>query len=300
MKCVIATITGVFAFMIFIFSGRSRRRQATSFVSILNCMAFSLSLAILLVSTATAETVQFPTASSSQSINVTSDLYRPGGSGSFPAVIVLHTCGGLGLKERQYGSSLRSEGYVVVVPDSFSSRGNKGKGYRCVQGNFENHVNDSVSDAIGAVTYLRSLTYVRGDRIAIMGMSLGATAALALPPETIDQGVRAAISYYPVCQTPAGRDFFKESKIPLLLLLGELDNWSPTAACVAKAQELQKSGRIVEWIAYPGTHHGFDNQNYVSATNDNRGRTMQYNKTATDDSWNRFKDFLNKHLGKEP
>lgn len=133
-----------------------------------------------------------------------------------------------------------------------------------------------------------------------MGMSLGATAALVLPPETINQGVRAAISYYPVCQTPDGRHFFKESKIPLLLLMGEVDNWSPTAACVAKALESQKSGRMVEWMVYPGAHHGFDNTNARSPITDGRNRTIQYDQNAADDSWNRFKAFLNKQLEKEP
>jgi dienelactone hydrolase len=278
----------------------STRLQPTSYMTNLQRTLFALSLVVSLDSTVTAQTVQFNTAPSSQNINVTADFYRPSGNGPFNAVILLHTCGGVGKKEGQYATALRSEGYVVVVPDSFASRGNRRKGYRCTPGNYENHVSDSISDALGAAIYLRSLPFVRGDRIAVMGMSLGGTATLALPPEAMDQGIRAAISYYPPCVQPDGKHFFKESKIPLLLLLGELDNWSPTAACVAKAEEIQKSGRIVEWMVYRGTHHGFDNQDYYTAVNDNRGRTMQYNQTAADDSWNRFKTFLTKHLEKEP
>ena len=279
---------------------RSKRQQPRSYLTILDRTLFTIILAVFLAGTATAQTVQFRTASPSQNVNVTADFYRPSGSGPFPAVVILHTCGGVGVKESQYASSLRSEGYVVVVPDSFASRGNRKKSNRCTPGNYENHVSDSVSDALGAAAYLRSLPFVRGDRIAVMGMSLGGTAVLALPPEAIDQGIRAAISYYPPCVQPDGKHFFNESKIPLLLLLAELDNWSPTTACVAKAQESQKSGRIVEWMVYPGAHHGFDNQAYYSAVNDNRGRTMQFNQSATDDSWNRFKTYLNKHIAKEP
>jgi len=279
---------------------RSRRRRPTSYIPILDRTLFTFSLAALLAGTATAETVQFPSASPSQNVNVTADFYRPSGDGPFPAIVVLHTCGGVGKKEGQYAYSLRSEGYAVVVPDSFGSRGNRRPGYKCTPGNYEKHVSDSISDTLGAVIYLRSLPFVRGNRIAVMGMSLGGTATLALPAEAMDQGIRAAISYYPPCVQPDGKHFFNESKIPLLLLLAELDNWSPTPACVAKAQETQKSGRIVEWMVYPGAHHGFDNQAYYSAVNDNRGRTMQYNQSATDDSWNRLKAFLTKHLGKEP
>jgi len=255
---------------------------------------------VSLASTTAAQTVKFPAVSSSQNINVTAEFYRPSGNGPFNAVVLLHTCGGVGKKEAQYATALRGEGYVVVVPDSFASRGNKRKGNRCTPGNYDNHVSDSVSDAIGAAVYLRSLPYVRGDRIAVMGMSLGGTATLGLPPEAMDQGIRAAVAYYPPCVQPDGKHFFKESKIPLLLLLGELDNWSPTTACVAKAEEMKNSGRIVEWTIYPGTHHGFDNQDYYFAVNDNRGRTMHYSQTASDDSWNRFKTFLTKNLGKAP
>jgi dienelactone hydrolase len=134
----------------------------------------TLGFVVTLASTTGAQTVQFPTASSSQSINITAELYRPSGNGPFNAVILLHTCGGVGKKEGQYATALRGEGYVVVVPDSFASRGNRRKGNRCTSGNYDNHVSDSVSDAIGAAIYLRSLPYVRGDRIAVMGMSLGA------------------------------------------------------------------------------------------------------------------------------
>jgi dienelactone hydrolase len=247
---------------------------------------------------ALAQSVKFKSAS--QDVDVIADLYRPAGDGPFSAVILLHTCGGVGKKEPQYAMSLRSEGYLTVVPDSFASRGNKGKGNRCTPGNYENHVSDSVSDSIGAAAYLRSLPFVRRDRIAVIGMSLGGTATLALPGNATEQGIRAAISYYPPCVLPDGKHFFKESRIPLLLFLGELDNWSPTAKCVAKAEEIQRSGRIVEWMVYSGTHHGFDNQDYYFAVNDSRGRTMQHNQSAADDSWKRLKLFLTKHLDKEP
>ena len=256
---------------------RGRRCRIRSNITLLHRTLLTFALTVLLIGTGMAQTVQFRTASPSQNVNVAANFYRPGGNGPFPAVIVLHTCGGVDVKESQYGSSLRSEGFVVVVPDTFASRGNRRKGNKCTPGNYENHVSDSVSDALGAAAYLRSLPFVRDDRIAVMGMSLGGTAVLALPPEAMDQGIRVAIAYYPPCVQPDGKHFFNESKIPLLLFLAELDNWSATPACIAKAQEIEKSGRALELVVYPGAHHGFDNQTYAFAVNDNRGRTMQFN-----------------------
>lgn len=274
---------------------RESRRTLSPFMTTL-----AMGICLFVVSTASAQSVQFRTGLPLQEVTVRAEMFRPSGNGPFPAVIILHTCGGVGIKESQYGRGLRDEGYVVVVPDSFASRGNTRKGYRCVSGNYDTHVRDSVSDALGAAAYLGSQPFVRRDRVAIMGMSLGGTAVLSLPPESSDHGIRAGISFYPPCVLPDGKHFFTESRIPLLLLLGDLDNWSSTPDCVRKAQEIQKSGRTLDWIVYPKTHHGFDNQTYRSASNDGRGRTMEFNQKAADDSWERSNAFLAKHLGKEP
>ena len=57
-------------------------------------------------------------------------LYRPDGPGPFPAVVALHDCGGL--KQRPnteaqlysiWANKLVADGFVVLFPDSFESRG---------------------------------------------------------------------------------------------------------------------------------------------------------------------------------
>lgn len=55
-------------------------------------------------------------------------LYRPKGTGPSPAVVLLHTCGGLGQHVFDWASRLTSAGYVSVVIDSFTPRG---AGYVC-------------------------------------------------------------------------------------------------------------------------------------------------------------------------
>ena len=143
---------------------------------------------------------------------------------------------------------------------------------------------------------MSELAFVRGDRIAVIGFSLGVTSALSLPPESTERGIRAGISYYPMCELPNGRHFFTDTRLPLLFLLGELDNWSPTSACVKKGEDLRKSGRAVEWTVYPRAHHGFDNPTYIQSRTDERNRTMQYDQNAAADSWKRLLAFLNQHL----
>jgi dienelactone hydrolase len=57
-------------------------------------------------------------------------LYRPTGSGPFPAVVALHGCAGLfeksgALSPRHvdWAERLAARGFIVLLPDSFGSRG---------------------------------------------------------------------------------------------------------------------------------------------------------------------------------
>ena len=58
-------------------------------------------------------------------IDIQAELYLPQGRGeSCPAVVVSEGLGGLQeRRERHYGRMLSNEGYVVLVIDSFASRG---------------------------------------------------------------------------------------------------------------------------------------------------------------------------------
>ena len=62
--------------------------------------------------------------------NITGYLYKPQGAGPFPAVIAMHGCDGLVGQDGKvsplygtWGEVLSKEGYVVLLPDSFGSRG---------------------------------------------------------------------------------------------------------------------------------------------------------------------------------
>ncbi len=62
--------------------------------------------------------------------NITGYLYKPDGPGPFPAVIGLHGCNGLVDQDGKviplygaWGERLSKAGYLVLLPDSFGSRG---------------------------------------------------------------------------------------------------------------------------------------------------------------------------------
>ena len=54
-------------------------------------------------------------------------LYKPEGDGPFPAIVMLHDCSGLGPHSSgapaRWAQLLATQGYVVIMPDSFAPRG---------------------------------------------------------------------------------------------------------------------------------------------------------------------------------
>jgi len=49
-------------------------------------------------------------------------LYLPPGNGPVPAVVLLHTCAGVGSHVVQWAQALRAAGYAALVLDSFTPR----------------------------------------------------------------------------------------------------------------------------------------------------------------------------------
>ena len=224
-------------------------------------------------------------------------LLRPGGPGPFPAAIMLHGCGGPDPREQMWAERLREWGYLTLRVNSFKARSLKRV---CGGGVFES--GERVPDVLAALAYLRTLPEVRGDRIAVMGWSHGAGAALAAltaAPADPEQGFRAAIAFYPGCRQLKPWS----TKTPALLLLGELDDWTSAGPCQALAAREARAGLEVSAVTYPGAYHNFDNlllgpkKRRAADALGGRGATLQYNPAAADDSLVRVRIFLARHLG---
>jgi len=183
-------------------------------------------------------------------------LSKPVGDGPFPAIVYLHGCGGLSEATRnRVAQLLTGWGYVTLAVDSFSTRGIKDA---C------NRLPDRQGDALGALSYLSRLGFVDPKRIAMVGSSQGGIVALQLDsmdstlPARIfdiaeDLTFRAAVAYYPMCGV--ARD---ELSIPTLIMIGELDDWSPAGDCERLMKRRAGRGAPVDLIVYPGAYHAFD------------------------------------------
>jgi len=244
----------------------------------------------LLAPMARAETVTFPSVAVGRVAAgpaISASVYRPAGSGPFPAVIVMHTCGGVDSLTDKWGKRLASWGYFVLVPDSFGPRGLS----NVCKGGFSPL--ERVADVAGALDYLATRPDVIKGKVAAIGMSHGGSLAVLSTQKGFNlgaRGLRGAVGIYPGCN-----DKMNTIALPLLILSGEKDDWTPAAAC----QALQATGAPqLEVVVYPGASHGFDNDQVMQRTVQcNKGNChMAYDAKADQDATNRTKAFLERVL----
>jgi dienelactone hydrolase len=209
-------------------------------------------------------------------------LTRPHTKGPFPAVVLLHGCAGFGPRETNWADRLRSWGYVALAIDSFTPR----KMTRC---NGPTSDDDAV-DAFSALQYLTTQSFVIPDRVAVLGSSLGAIAAVDDVENSIWEQMyrakfRAAVAFYPSCTGDSGM-----VSVPTLILIGEKDDWAWAHACREMVENANKKGAPIKLVVYSDATHDFD----VPATVPYQilGHHMAYDPEATQDAERQVRDFL--------
>lgn len=197
---------------------------------------------------------------------------KPDGPGPFPAVVLLHTCGGVGRHMPGWAVQLLSIGYASVIVDSLTPRG----GTACWAPTYYPATLDQVTeDAFAALAWLRGRSDIDPERIGVMGFSYGASATLRTSSASYRKnapggGFRAAAAYYPVCVSPradwpaAARErsnnLFDDIATPTLILMGADDTDTPNVAqnCANKVAYLAGRGRPITIHMYPNANHVFD------------------------------------------
>lgn len=230
--------------------------------------------------------VRFPSSALDEAV-LTAALYRPERSPR-PAVVLLHTCGGVAPFVHDWARWLQGEGYVALVLDSFAPRG----ATNCQGRNHPGTV-DVAADAFGALHYLRSLPFVDGTRIGVMGFSYGGNATLLVSGAGFylrgpaKEGFQAAVALYPNCGS------LSDTTTPLLMLLAGADDQAPAEVCISVGETLQRDKRPVRWVVYPSATHGFDQPGPPRTYG---GHYMAYDTAATADSQKQVRQFLAEFL----
>jgi dienelactone hydrolase len=246
-----------------------------------------------------------------QPVRLKALMYRPEGRGPFPAVVMLHGCGGLlgnsgqpTASNRHRAEILAQNGYVALMPDSFGPRGHWSICDQQKSGILVSR--ERVDDAYAARDWLATQPYVAPDRIVLMGWSHGGAGTLyAMRATRPERGFRAAIAYYPACNVLVKSKPQYAPYAPLLILVGDADDWTPAAPCVEMTKSAKDAGASMDIVTYPGAHHGFDSVNsplrYLprvrnSNKPDGLGATVGNDLGAGRDAMRRTLEFLAQNL----
>lgn len=217
--------------------------------------------------------------------NMDAHLMTPDGPGPYPAVLVLHTSGGLQSGDLEFAKRLVQEGYVALVPAFLDAYG---IGQKTRQAAFTTHSQSIYADFIASLDLLRRNEKVNGKKLGAVGFSNGGYFALWLGATG---QVQAGVSYYGAI-TGAGTDrslsrfsqAFTNTSAPVLVLHGTNDSIVPVRSAIELDSILTAAQSPHEFHQYAGAEHRFDRDRGAS------------NEAAAADAWRRTQAFLSKIL----
>jgi dienelactone hydrolase len=205
-----------------------------------------------------------------------------------------------------YTEQLSRRGWSVLVLDSFTTRGERELCTQPLNGRRITQAHRRL-DAWGALAWLAAQPGVDSARLGLLGWSHGGSTVLAtIDAERLSRRPAEvplpafAVAYCPGCAEALQGGV--RAGVPVLLQLGQADDWTPAYTCEKWAQQTQArpwvdakpvsasvgvpgeasgvsrpSGMPVEVVMYPGAHHGFDGEGPVRLRRDvpngvNRGQ----------------------------
>ena len=140
--------------------------------------------------------------------------------------------------------------------------------------------------------------------IALLGWSSGGLTVLTAirkeqAPTDGKPDFKRAAAFYPSCRSQSESPSFS-ARIPLLILMGDADDWTPAAPCSHLAKAAQGRGEEVGLVLYPGALHDFDHprlevrerENIAYSASGTGKATVGTNMAAREDALKRGKAFL--------
>lgn len=256
--------------------------------------------------------LEFPKDASELSVfsPISMGIWKPAGDGPFPAVVLVHSCGGLKQQLGHWRKEALKRGYVAFIIDAFTSRGSPN--CRPVP---PITMGRGVEDVLDAAAHLRTFPFVDPSRIATIGFSWGGMAGLvaASPSYTAENApglapVAASVNLYPACYIgPFGKftgyEYLRpDIATPTLLLLGGRDNETPPEECLSRMPALQARGAQVEVHVFKEATHCWDcsdqhNQFWSPPWAGGHQVVYSYDSAITDESVERAFEFLARRLG---
>jgi dienelactone hydrolase len=276
-----------------------------------------MGFALLVVGCATrrtgTEAVRFVNATPGAPRQIPGTIYTPAGGGRAPAVVLFHGCHGVSPSNHAWARWLQDRGYVALVVDSWSARGITDG---CAADKPDVPNTERLDDAMGALAFLQGQAAVDPGRIGAIGWSNGGVFAMAVVNgpslerarargvRVPEPGYQASVAMYPGGCASLTREYVVK---PLLLLIGDADDWTLSGPCRAMVEAMQFRGAPAEIVLYSGAYHYFDvvgqaREFLPDVGNDNRpggaGATVAFDAAAHADAQRRVDAFLARTLGR--
>lgn len=270
-------------------------------------------LATAAVTVATNDTVFNVSFQNAKGLTLNAKLYVPAlqPGQQVPAMVVMHGCGGMWSNDNvsanimktnfnEWATYLTGKKIAALFIDSYTPRIENGQ--PIVEYCSRTPLNDSICspayertyDAYAGLAYLRTLPYIQGNRIGLMGFSHGGSTTMAAMVNTnlvtksqwtvwyqnktynvaapvarpAQGGFKTAIAYYPgggfYSYFGSTSDASKGKYInyaPLLILIGNNDDLLPATQVQFDRAKLNGAGTSIEMVTYGNANHSFDEKN---------------------------------------
>ena len=183
----------------------------------------------------------------------------PSAPAKVPAVILIHGSGGISSGPESWARDLNAMGIAAYILDAFAGRGI----VSTVEDQNQLHSLAMMVDAYRALDVLAANPRIKADKIAVMGFSKGAVAAVYSAMDRFrgmyggGNRFAAHLGFYTPCNTTYDGDT-KVSPVPLRLYHGIVDDYVSIGPCRDYVARLKQAGADAELAEYPDSQHGFD------------------------------------------
>jgi carboxymethylenebutenolidase len=207
-------------------------------------------------------------------------LVKPKDAGRYPGVIVIHEVWGLVDHIKDVASRFAREGYVALAVDLFEEKiVSKLEDGRMLREKFTEE--KILGDLNGAFNHLKTLSYVRGNRIGSVGFCMGGGLSFLLACH--NRELAACTIFYG--RNPSPIELVKNLKCSILGNYAGADMAITESDINLLKQTLTKYGKKFDIKVYPGAPHAFFNDTRES-----------YRPEAAKDAWQRTLKFFNEQL----
>lgn len=203
--------------------------------------------------------------------------------GKMPAIVLLHEWWGLNAHVVDVARRFAAEGYVVAAIDLYSRQGYKVTADPAEASKWMAALSTQgvLRDINALVQLLKSLGFVDGNCLGLVGFSMGAGVAMIMAQHNSD--FKATVAFYGKTPPIENVDSFLS---PLQFHDAAKDSWVTRKEVDVLREAMRQNGKQAEIIRYPEADHGF--------FNDSRPET--YRKADAEAAWQHTLRFLSAYL----